>query len=683
MNSSFRKKLRWLHTWSGLTLGLVLVFLALTGAGFVLKPQLDDLVYRDLHVVPKCQAPLALDKLAAAAKAAHPQAKLQSIEVTMEDTASVAVMFTDKDYVYLNPCNAQVLGVQNQYGGFFGVMDWLHRFRFFTDLKLGRTLAGWVNTVFLLVLIGGGIALWWPRNRQALMSALKFNPRLPGSARTLSLHKFVGLYTALVLVVITVTGLPIGFEPVKNLIYSATGYVPPEKPKSKLAAQGAKRISIDVFWQKTKERVPDVEWVSLRYPAKPGDAYGAEILEKGRPHELAKSYHYMDAFTGETLRLEHYFADQHIGRKIYLYCIVIHAGMVGGLPYQLLLLLASLSVGVQAYSGMSPYLRRKFRKSVNSKLALRLVKKTVEADDICSFEFADPTGKTLPPFSAGSHIDVTVGNGLIRQYSLCNDPNDTHRYVIGVLRHADSRGGSRAMHEELNVGDRVEVSVPKNHFPLDHSHKRVLLLAGGIGVTPILCMAERLANVGADFLMHYCTRSIRRTAFQDRIKQSSFAQRVSFHYNDGPAEQLLDIPVLLDRPDPDTHLYVCGPSGFMDLVITTAQQKGWSDSHVHREYFSADLHSAENNVAFDVKLASTGKVIHVAKEKSVVAALAEAGIEIQTSCAQGVCGTCLTRVLDGEVEHRDRFLTAQERARNDQFTPCCSRARSPLLVLDL
>jgi vanillate O-demethylase ferredoxin subunit len=634
-------------------------------------------------VVPKCVAPLALDKLAASARAAHPQARLQSIEFTTEDTASVGVMFTDKDYVYVNPCNAQVLGVQNQYGGFFGVMDGLHRFRFFTDLKLGRTVAGWVNTVFLLLLIGGGIVLWWPRSRQALKSALKFNPRLPGSARTLSLHKFVGLYTALLLLVITVTGLPIGFEPVKDLIYSATGYVPPERPKSKLAAAGAQPVPIDVFWQKTKQRLPDLEWVSLRYPAKPGDAYGAEILEKGRPHELAKSYHYMDAFSGETLKLEHYDVDQHIGRKIYLYCIAIHAGMVWGLPYQLLLLLASLGVGVQAYSGFSPYLRRKFRQPFKTGLTLRLMKKTIEADDICSFEFADPKGKILPPFSAGSHIDVTVGDGLVRQYSLCNDPNDTHRYVIGVLRHADSRGGSRAMHDDLKVGDMVEVSLPKNHFPLDHSHQRVLLLAGGIGVTPILCMAERLANVGADFAMHYCTRSVERTAFSARIKQSSFAGRVSFHYNDGPAEQLLDIPVLLDRPDPDTHLYVCGPSGFMDLVISTAQQKGWPEAHVHREYFSAELYSAENNVAFDIKLASTGRIIHIAKEKTVVAALAEAGIEIQTSCAQGVCGTCLTRVLDGEVEHRDRFLTAEERARNDQFTPCCSRARGELLVLDL
>jgi vanillate O-demethylase ferredoxin subunit len=196
-------------------------------------------------------------------------------------------------------------------------------------------------------------------------------------------------------------------------------------------------------------------------------------------------------------------------------------------------------------------------------------------------------------------------------------------------------------------------------------------------------MAERLANVDADFEMHYCTRSVARTAFLDRIKRSSFAQRVKFHFADGPADQRVDIPALLDRPAPDTHLYVCGPSGFMDLVIATAKEKGWPDAHVHREYFSGEVHDTRNNIAFKVRLASTGKVIPVAKEQSVVAALVDHGIEIATSCAEGVCGTCLTRVLDGEIEHRDRFLTAEERARHDRFTPCCSRTRSGMLVLDL
>jgi vanillate O-demethylase ferredoxin subunit len=683
MNAAFRKKLLWLHTWSGLTIGLVVVFLALTGGGLVLKDALEDTVYRDLHVVPRCTTPLPLDRLAAVAVAAHPATKLHSIEVTTDVAASVAVMFTDKDYVYVDPCSAQVLGVQNQYGGFFGVMDGLHRFRFFSDLKLGRTVAGWVNTVFLVLLIGGGIALWWPRSRQALKGALKFNPRLPGAARTISLHKVVGIYTAIVMLVLTVTGLPLGFEPVKDAIYSATGYVPPKKPLSKAAAEGAKRLPIEDFWQKTRALVPDLEWVSLRYPPKPGASYEAEILRQGSPHSIAKGYHYMDAFSGQTLRLDDYAQDQHLGRKIYLYCIAIHAGMIWGLPYQLLLLVCALGVGVQAYSGFSPWLRRKFRQPVGAGLTLKLVKKTVEADNICSFEFEDPKGKRLPPFSAGSHLDVRIRDGLVRQYSLCNDPDDTHRYVIGVLRHADSRGGSIAMHDELQVGDTVDASLPKNHFPLDHSAHKSLLIAGGIGITPILCMAERLSNIGADFELHYCTRSLARTAFVDRIKTSAFAERVAFHHSDGPLEQRVDIAALLDSPAPGAHLYVCGPTGFMDLVLATAKGKGWAEAQVHREYFAGQTYGAESNTPFNVRLASTGRVIPIAKEKSVVQALIDHGIEIATSCAEGVCGTCMTRVLDGEVEHRDRFLSAEERAKNDQFTPCCSRARSPMLVLDL
>ena len=683
MNAAFRRKLLWLHTWSGLTIGLAVVFLAVTGGGVVLKDALEDHVYRELHVVPKCSTPLPLDRLADAAVAAHPAAKLHSVEVWKEDTSSVAVMFTDKDYVYVDPCSGQVLGIQNQYGGFFGVMDWLHRFRFFTDLQLGRTVAGWVNTVFLVLLIGGGIALWWPRTRQGLKSAIKFNPRLPGAARTLSLHKIVGLYTALVMLVITITALPIGFEPVKEALYAATGYVPPKKPLSKPAGAGAQRVPIEQFWQRTHELVPELEWVSLRYPPKAGAAYEAEILQQGAPHAIAKGYHYMDAFSGQTLKLSHYLDDQHIGRKIYLYCIAIHAGMIWGLPYQLLLLVCALGVGVQAYSGFSPYLRRKFRQQASAVLALKLVRKTVEAEGICSFEFQHPQGRHLPPFTAGAHLDVHIRDGLVRQYSLCNEPGDTSRYVIGVLRHPRSRGGSRAMHEELRVGDIVRVSLPKNHFPLDHSAKRSLLLAGGIGITPILSMAHRLSNMGADFELHYCTRTSARTAFLDRIKASRFANNVVFHFSDGPVEQRIDIPALLAHPEAGTHVYVCGPSGFMDLVIATALQRGWPEAQIHREYFVGEHFDAENNVPFTVRLASSGKVIPVAKEKSVVSALIEHGVEIATSCAEGVCGTCLTRVLDGEVEHRDRFLTPEERARNDRFTPCCSRARCGMLVLDL
>ncbi len=316
-------------------------------------------------------------------------------------------------------------------------------------------------------------------------------------------------------------------------------------------------------------------------------------------------------------------------------------------------------------------------------LTVKVTKKTLETQDICTFELADPNGVALPAFSAGSHIDVHLGPKLVRQYSLCNDPTETHRYLIGVLKDANSRGGSRAMHADIQEGDTIEISAPKNHFALAHSAQRSLLFAGGIGVTPILCMAERLSNIGGEFEMHYCTRSLDRTAFADRIKRSAYAGRVAFHFDDGAADQRLDLTAVLAAPHPETHLYVCGPSGFMDFVINTALQNGWPEERVHREYFAAAPLKVANNVAFDVKIASTGKVIRVAADKSVVAALAESGIDIPTSCEQGVCGTCTTRLIDGEADHRDSFFTKEEHAKNDQFTPCCSRARSATLVLDL
>jgi vanillate O-demethylase ferredoxin subunit len=354
------------------------------------------------------------------------------------------------------------------------------------------------------------------------------------------------------------------------------------------------------------------------------------------------------------------------------------------LLFPALLALGALGVPFLAYTGASSYIRRKFRSTPESaRLSVQIVAKRNEATDICTFELADPLGNPLPSFSAGSHVDVYIGDGLMRQYSLCNDPRDTNRYLIGVLRVGDSRGGSAAMHEQVREGDVLEISEPRNHFQLAHGAKRSLLIAGGIGITPILCMAERLANIDAEFELHYCTRSEKRTAFRDRIRASSFANRVQFHFDDGPLQQKFDAQGVIAAAPRNTHLYVCGPKGFMDHVLATAKGAGWPEERVHREYFASGMQASANNVEFEVRLASTGKVYRIPKDQTVVTALAAYGIDIPTSCGQGVCGTCLTRVLDGDPDHRDLYQTDVERARNDQFTPCCSRARSPVLVLDL
>jgi vanillate O-demethylase ferredoxin subunit len=316
-------------------------------------------------------------------------------------------------------------------------------------------------------------------------------------------------------------------------------------------------------------------------------------------------------------------------------------------------------------------------------ISVRVARKQQEAVDICTFELVAEDGGPLPAFSAGSHVDVHLPDGLTRQYSLCNDPTESHRYLIGVLRDPASRGGSVAMHAQVQEGQLLQISAPNNHFPLAHDAKRHLLLAGGIGVTPILCMAERLANTGADFEMHYCTRSPERTAFHQRITASGFASKVHFHFDDGAAEQKLDIAALLSTPADGLHLYVCGPKGFMDAVLNTAREKSWPEAQLHYEFFAGVVTKSDSDVSFEVQLASSGKIVVVPSDKTVVQALAEAGVDVQMSCEQGVCGTCLTRVIEGIPDHKDMYLTPEEQAANDQFTPCVSRSKTPRLVLDL
>ena len=316
-------------------------------------------------------------------------------------------------------------------------------------------------------------------------------------------------------------------------------------------------------------------------------------------------------------------------------------------------------------------------------LQVRVARKAVEAQDIVTLELVAVDGSTLPAFGAGAHVDVQLPGGVTRQYSLCNDPQETHRYLVGVLRDPASRGGSQAVHELVKEGDVLQISTPKNHFPLAHDAKRSLLLGGGIGITPILCMAERLANTGADFELHYATRSPERTAFRERIAASNFADKVAFHFDDGAAAQKLDLGRLLAKPQAGTHLYVCGPKGFMDAVLNTAREKGWPEAQLHYEFFGAEVAKSDSDASFEIKLASSGRIVMVPKDKTVTQALAEAGVEIMMSCEQGVCGTCLTRVLEGVPDHKDSYLTPEEQAANDQFLPCCSRAKTPQLVLDL
>jgi vanillate monooxygenase ferredoxin subunit len=317
--------------------------------------------------------------------------------------------------------------------------------------------------------------------------------------------------------------------------------------------------------------------------------------------------------------------------------------------------------------------------------ALRSVvvtKKTVEAHNMVSFELADPEGAELPPFSAGSHIDVTVPGGLTRQYSLYNSPAERNVYRIGVWKDANSRGGSRAMHEAVNVGDALQVSLPRNRFRVPQTTKRALLLARGIGVTPILSIAHYLKSKDIPFDLHYVYALMSPNSFKTTIEEAPFAQNTTYYREATEDNMLLDAAKLLaDQPE-DMHLFVCGVDWWLDPVINVAKQKGFAEERIHVERFTAKLAAPLLDKVFEVKIASTGKTYKIAGDKTVSGALEEQGVKIATSCEQGMCGTCKVKVLEGEVDHRDKRLSDAQRAEG-YFLACVSRGKGDMLVLDL
>lgn len=316
-------------------------------------------------------------------------------------------------------------------------------------------------------------------------------------------------------------------------------------------------------------------------------------------------------------------------------------------------------------------------------IAARVAARRSEALDIIGLDLVAADGGALPAFTAGAHIDLHLPGGLIRQYSLCNPPGDAGVYRIAVLRDPATRGGSQAVHDALSVGTELSISAPRNHFELAPAAPHHLLLAGGIGITPLWAMAEQLSQQGASFTLHHCTRSRERTPFVETLAASAYSSRVQHHFDDGEAAQRLVIAATLAQAPAGTHLYVCGPQGFMDAVLNAGRAAGWPEERLHREYFAAAPVDHTNDGGFELELASSGRVIPVRADQSALAALLEAGLDIPMSCEQGVCGTCLTGVKAGTPDHRDQYLTDEERAANDQFLPCCSRAKSARLVLDL
>lgn len=310
-------------------------------------------------------------------------------------------------------------------------------------------------------------------------------------------------------------------------------------------------------------------------------------------------------------------------------------------------------------------------------LKLRVRTTTWEATDIVSYELRASDGGALPAFSAGAHIDLHLANGLIRSYSLVNPQSERHRYVIAVQKDRATRGGSKWVHEHLRAGDVVTVSPPRNNFPLAEDAAHSLLFAGGIGITPIMSMIDRLSVLKRSWQLYYCARTQAAAAFLDRLAGRS---EVRFNFDQEPGGAMLDMAPIIRTASAGTHFYCCGPLPMLNAF--EAITAGLPTERVHVEYFSAKEPPSHEG-GFTVVLAKSGRQIPIPAGKSILDALLEAGIDVPFSCKEGVCGTCETPVLEGVPDHRDLILTKEEHAASRSMMICCSGSKSERLVLDL
>lgn len=315
----------------------------------------------------------------------------------------------------------------------------------------------------------------------------------------------------------------------------------------------------------------------------------------------------------------------------------------------------------------------------NPWLDVTVAQRTNAATDIVSLELVSTDASHLPAYEAGAHVDVYVKSGLIRQYSLTGDPSDQTRYRLGILLDPKSRGGSTAIHTEFTAGAHVRIGRPRNNFPMGTAADHTILFAGGIGITPMLNMAYALEAAGASWEMHYCGRTADRLAFTQELRQ--FGDKVQVHIDSGPDAQKLDINGVLAHAAASYDLYVCGPNGFMDFVVNSAANNGWSNDNIHLERFGAEVNT--DGAPFTVVAQKSGKSFDVQPGETISQKLEENGIHVQVSCQSGVCGTCLTRVAEGMPDHRDLVQTDLEKASNAQITVCCSRSKTKTLVLDI
>lgn len=677
------------HRWIGLLFAALLVVQGVTGAAMSFRAELNRTLHASaMSVIPSGPA-LPVQELLEHVRAAHPDQTVSRIEFPLAtDEAFLFRLDPEADeyrrIVTVDPYRGTITrdATVDRWP-----VEWLFDLHHTLLLgEAGELMVGFIGAALLFLVVTGPF-VWWPgrrRLRQGFSVTMK-----GGSYRGVrDLHRVGGILLASVLAVSALTGMFLVWKvPLQPVLAKIVPTI--SKPSVKVAERAdVPLLPIDMILASARARYGEAAIRNVRFPGGTGRIVNIffDVPESAKPR--ASNQIWLDGYTAEPIGF-YEAAALPPGNSFLDWMLPVHSGEFLGLGGRLLFLIGAVALPGFAITGLWMWLKRRrlSRKSPASlrptnTLPVRIARAWNETATVRGLELKALDGEALPAFTAGAHVDLVLADGLVRQYSVWSDPSDRFRYCIAVLREARSRGGSAAAHT-LEMGETILIGVPRNSFPLDETAPMSLLIAGGIGITPLVAMATRLHAIGRRFRVHYCARSAEAAPLRKVIAESDWGDGLVPHFGDDSNGTRFDSRSVLEAADRRAHIYVCGPARLIDDVMTTARILGWPENRLHAELFTPAAAPDPDARPFDIVLARTGITLHVPPDRTAIEVLADHGVGVPTSCRLGLCGSCTTTVLEGNPDHHDRFLTPEERAGRGLFTPCCSRSLTPTLVLDL
>lgn len=678
------------HRWVGLIFGILLFVQGVTGAVIAFRDELNRALFHDALVIQPLQEYLPLQALIETVRRAHPQLYVERIEYPEHRDGTLmfrvqAEPGAPQRYIAVDPYRGTITRDAATHGWPPHWLFWVHQQ--WLAGHTGETIIG-IMGVALLFLALTAPFVWWPGRRNLTRG---FTVSLSaGKYRGLrDLHRVGGIVVVLLLLTWASTGAVIVWKNEIQAALAPSGTTITRPAPMVAERAGASLLPLDEVIAAARQRFGDAPIKNVRFPGGSGRVVAVFFKTPSTTRPRASDQIWLDGYTAAPLGV-YEAGNLPAGNVVIDWMLPIHSGEVFGIVGRVLFLLGALCMSGLAVTGIWQWFERRrmrslpaVREPVNRANLIDVVvaRAWEETPAVRALELRSVDGGELPPFEAGAHVDVYLANDMIRQYSIWSDPNDRTRYCIAVLKAPDSRGGSVAIHA-LQPQALIKISPPRNTFALVENAPASLLIAGGIGVTPIIAMASRLAALGRPFAMHYCARRRADAAFVAQLEALTARGALTLHFSEEAHPGRFHARTVLVAAPPDAHIYVCGPARLIESVLAAGRELGWSEDRLHAELFKAAPLDADAQ-AFDLHLIRSGRVLHVSPKQTALDVLVAHGVGIPSSCGQGICGTCVTKVLDGVPDHRDRYLTPAEHDSGTVFTPCCSRARTPVLVVDL